>query len=270
MRIGLLQLMGRDSHEASIASAREALSSAKAQGAEVAVLPEMFALPWFPSQQDSGLLRLAEPEDGPTVGAMRIAAAELQMAILVSFYERDGSDRLFNSAILVDQVGDKILKYRKNHIPQEPLWNEKFYFAPGDLGSPVVDLGGARIGVQVCWDNMFPEGARCLALGGATVVLAPTACGANSNEKWRAIIRGNAAANNIFVVRVNRAGPDTTNGFYGDSFVVDPEGDVVAEMGHGEETLVVDVDLQRVSRSRDYWPFLRDRRPETYTRICAS
>lgn len=235
------------------------------KGAQVICFQELFNTHWFPRDIDEGNFLLAEDIDGPTVATMRTLAKAQGVALICPFFERDG-DRYFNTAAVIDQDGEIVGAYRKVHIPQIPLWEERSYFSPGDKGFPVFDLGPATIGVQICWDNFFPEGTRQLALQGAQVVFAPTAAAFASQQRWLKVLAGNAIVNGLFIVRVNRVGSEPKHDFYGMSFCLSPEGDLVDEpTGLQEGILLAEIALDEVSRVRKEWPFLKDRRPEIYS-----
>jgi N-carbamoylputrescine amidase len=169
---------------------------------------------------------------------------------------------------VIDSTGQILGVYRKVHIPQIPLWEEKSYFAPGNTGFPVFETAYGRIGVQICWDNFFPEGTRCLALRGAQIVFSPTAAAFASQERWQTMISANAMANGLFIMRVNRVGSEEKQDFYGKSFCVGPEGALLGSpSGMKEGILFADIDFQRINRYRQEYPFLGDRRPDTYGEI---
>ncbi len=244
------------------------LQEAARQGASLALLPELFPLPWVASAEDSRAFAYAEPEDGRTLTYMRKTARALGMALAVPLYERCGEQR-FNTTFVVSQHGDILLRYRKNHIPYHPGWYEKYYYEPGDLGFPVFHHEGTTIGVQTCWDNLFPEGSRILALKGAEIILAPRGSGDYSKARWRTALAANAMANNCFVATVNRIGREKGDYLFGgDSMVIDPDGQVVARAEGEDVAIAVEIDLDKVKVSRDEWPFLADRRPSIYRELC--
>ncbi len=238
---------------------------AAGKGAQIICFQELFNTNWFPKDIDEKNFLLAEELNGPTLRAMKGLAKEKKVVLICPFFERDG-DKYFNTAAVIDQEGEIVGTYRKVHIPQIPLWEERAYFATGGKGFPVFDLGLAKIGIQICWDNFFPEGTRALALQGAQIVFAPTAAAFASQQRWLKVMAGNAIVNGLFILRVNRVGSEPKQDFYGMSFCLSPEGDLVDEpSGLQEGILLVEVDLEAVSRARKEWPFLKDRRPEVYT-----
>ncbi len=244
------------------------LREVREKGATLALLPELFPLPWVASGEDSRAFAYAEPEDGPTLTYIRKTAQRLGMAVAVPLYERCG-DRRFNTTFVVSEHGDILMRYRKNHIPYHPGWFEKFYYEPGDLGFPVFHHQGVTMGIQTCWDNLFPEGSRILALKGAEVILAPRGSGDYSRRRWRTALAANAMANNCFVATVNRIGQESGGYLFGgDSLVVGPDGEVVAAAEREDVALAVEVDLEMVQQSRREWPFWGDRRPQLYREIC--
>jgi N-carbamoylputrescine amidase len=235
------------------------------KGAQIICFQELFNTHWFPRDIDGVNFLLAEDVDGPTVTSMRSLAKEKKVALICPFFERDG-DQYFNTAAVINQNGEIVGTYRKIHVPQIPLWEERAYFSPGDKGFPVFDLGLVKVGVQICWDNFFPEGTRHLALQGAQIVFAPTAAAFASQQRWLKVLAGNAIVNGLFVMRVNRVGSEPRQDFYGMSFCISPEGDLVDEpTGFQEGILLVEIALEEVLRVRKEWPFLKDRRPEAYS-----
>ncbi|HSR10693.1 MAG TPA: nitrilase-related carbon-nitrogen hydrolase [Thermodesulfobacteriota bacterium] len=237
-------------------------------GARLICFQELFTTPWFPMDIHAGNFAFAEEVPGPTTLIMQDLARKAETVLVLPLFEKDPRGLFFNSAVVIDADGRILGTYRKIHLPQIPLWEETAYFRPGDLGFPVFETRYARVGVQICWDNFFPEGSRILALKGAQIVLAPTAAALQSHSKWEKVICANAAANGIYVLRVNRVGKEPRQSFYGKSFCADPEGELVDEPSGGHEGVVeVPIDLQEIDRTRRVWSFLRDRRPEEYREI---
>jgi N-carbamoylputrescine amidase len=235
------------------------------RGAGIICFQELCNTHWFPRAIDESAFLLAEELDGPTVATMKTLAKGKGVAVICPFFEKDG-EQYFNSAAVIDQQGEILGTYRKVHIPQIPLWEERAYFSPGDKGFPVFDLGLATIGIQICWDNFFPEGIRQLALQGAQIVFAPTAAAFASQQRWLKVLAGNAIVNGLFIMRVNRVGSEPKQDFYGMSFCISPEGELVDEpTGLQEGILLAKIALQEVSKTRTDWPFLKDRRPEVYS-----
>jgi N-carbamoylputrescine amidase len=254
---------------------------AKAKGAHIVCLPELFRSQYFCQTEDHRHFDLAEPVPGPSTTALASVAAELGVVIIASLFERRAEGLYHNTAAIIDADGRYLGKYRKMHIPDDPQYYEKFYFTPGDLGFRAWDTKFGRIGVLVCWDQWYPEAARLTALAGAQVLFYPTAIGwlpaekaehgAQQQAAWETIQRSHAIANGIYVCAVNRVGHEGDAGggleFWGGSFVSDPGGRLLAKAGAGEEVLVVPCDLAKVDASRTHWPFLRDRRIDAYADI---
>jgi N-carbamoylputrescine amidase len=254
---------------------------AKAQGAQIVCLPELFRSQYFCQTEDHRHFDLAEPVPGPTTTALASVAAELGVVIIASLFERRAEGLYHNTAAIIDADGAYLGKYRKMHIPDDPQYYEKFYFTPGDLGFRAWDTTFGRIGVLVCWDQWYPEAARLTALAGAQILFYPTAIGwlpaekaehgAHQQAAWETIQRSHAIANGVYVCAVNRVGHEGEAGggleFWGGSFVSDPGGRILAKAGTGEEVLVVRCDLSKVDASRTHWPFLRDRRIDAYADI---
>jgi N-carbamoylputrescine amidase len=284
MRVGLVQMsMSRDPAE-NLAKAVARVAEAKAAGADVVCLPELYRSPYFCQKEDAALFDLAEPVPGPSTEALGRAARQSGVVVVAPVFERRAPGLYHNSAAIIDATGEVAGLYRKMHIPDDPAFYEKFYFTPGDLGFRAVDTSKGRIGTLICWDQWYPEGARLTALQGAVVLFYPTAIGWHPHEKaqhgtgqrdaWRTIQRSHAIANGVYVAAVNRVGhevpPEGGPGleFWGSSFLADPFGAVVAEASTDrEEILVGTVDLARIEEVRRNWPFLRDRRIDAYSGI---
>jgi N-carbamoylputrescine amidase len=288
-QIGLIQLPVPAEKEAAVAAHERAVRDAARQGAQVICLQELFDAPYFCKVSDAERFDLAEPIPGPTVERMQALARELGVAIVVPIFERRAAGVYHNSAAVVDADGSLLGVYRKMHIPDDPLYYEKYYFTPGEIyqhgestgktGFRVFDTKFGRIGVLICWDQWYPEAARITALMGAQVLFYPTAIGWHPKEKaewgvaqadaWRTIQRGHAIANGVFVAAANRVGFEAEPGtdgieFFGHSFVSDPFGKVIAEAGTGPAVLIAEVDPKKVEYTRRNWPFLRDRRIDAY------
>jgi N-carbamoylputrescine amidase len=279
IRVGLVQMACSADPERNLAKAHEKIHSAASQGARIVCLQELFRSQYFCREEKETLFDLAEPIPGPSTHALSALAAELGIVIIVPVFERRAPGLYHNTAVIIDADGTIAGIYRKMHIPDDPLYYEKFYFTPGDLGFECFNTRYARIASLICWDQWYPEAARLAALGGAQILFYPTAIGWHPHEKqqygvsqyeaWKTIQRSHAIANGIYVAVANRTGFEGSaeNGleFWGGSFVSDPFGQLVAEASHDkEEILVVDCDLQRVEETRRYWPFLRDRRIDAY------
>lgn len=265
LKIAGVQVACREDKEYNVQKTLRVAKLAAEKGAQIICFQELFNTHWFPKDIDEKHFLLAEDLEGPTIQAMRNIASEKGVALICPFFEKDG-DNYFNAAAVINQQGTILGSYRKVHVPQIPLWEERSYFTPGDKGFPVFDLDVVKVGIQICWDNFFPEGTRALALQGAQVVFAPTAAAFASQQLWLKVIAGNAIVNGLFVLRVNRVGNEPKQDFYGMSFCISPEGDLVNEpTGLQEGIMLVEVALEEVSRVRKGWPFFKDRRPENYT-----
>jgi len=248
------------------------------RGAQIVLLQELFATPYFPITQDTRHFELAGPAEGhPVIARFRRLAGELGVVLPVSFFERAGQ-AFFNSVAVIDADGSYLGSYRKSHIPDSGGYQEKYYFSPGDTGFRVWDTAYARIGVGICWDQWFPESARTMALLGAEVLLYPTAIGSDppapgddSRDAWQTVQRGHAVANAMPLVAANRVGVEIAEGgepgirFYGSSFIASETGALLAEASRDrEEVITATVDLDAVRYQREDWTFFRDRRPELY------
>ena len=279
--IGLVQMSMSADAAANTQKAVERVRAAAAQGATVVCLPELYRTPYFCQREDAALFDLAETVPGPSSEALGEVSRETGVAVVVPIFERRAPGLYHNSAVILDS-GDVRGLYRKMHIPDDPAFYEKFYFAPGDLGFRAFDTRAGRIGTLICWDQWYPEGARLTALQGASVLFYPTAIGWHPAEKdewgraqveaWRTIQRSHAIANGIYVASSNRVGHEEepgTNGitFFGHSFIADPFGRTVAEAGESEEILVAQCDPALIETIRRNWPFLRDRRVDAYGAI---
>jgi N-carbamoylputrescine amidase len=273
--VALVQARGMADPAANLSAAVERIGEAARQGAQIVCLQELFRSQYFCQTEDARLFDLAEPIPGPSSDALCRAAAANGVAVIGSLFERRAAGLFHNTAIVIDAEGSLRGKYRKMHIPDDPLYYEKFYFTPGDLGFQSFAVRGARVGALVCWDQWFPEAARLTALAGAQIVFYPTAIGWHPKEKiefgaaqheaWELIQRGHAVANGVFVAVTNRVGREGDLEFWGASFVADPFGRVLARASHDrEEILVVRCDLGLIEVTRRNWPFLRDRRVDAY------
>ncbi len=262
------------------------LHQAAAKGAQIVCLPELFQTQYFCQREDAALFDLAEPIPGPATTRLAEAAKLLHIVLIGSLFERRAPGVYHNTAVMIDADGSLRGIYRKMHIPDDPLYYEKYYFTPGDLGFKAFDTNVGRVGTLVCWDQWYPEGARLTALQGAQVLFYPTAIGWHPAEKeqwgaaqhdaWQTIQRAHAIANGVYVAVVNRVGfeegdirgnkaPGKGLEFWGGSFVADPFGRVITQASHDkEEILIADVDLKTLEDIRRNWPFLRDRRIDSY------
>jgi N-carbamoylputrescine amidase len=280
-RIGLLQMACSADPAENLAKAEWRIREAAGNGAQIVCLQELFRFPYFCREENPDLFDLAEPIPGPTTESLSRLAEELNVVIVGSVFERRMAGVYHNSAVVIDAGGALLGIYRKMHIPDDPLYFEKFYFTPGDLGFRCFDTRYARIAPLVCWDQWYPEAARLAALGGAQVLFYPTAIGWHPAEKarhgaaqrdaWRTVQRAHAIANGVYVAAVNRTGyegpPEGGLEFWGGSFAADPFGQVLIEAGQEEATPIVECDPRRIEDVRRNWPFLRDRRIDAYPPI---
>ena len=258
------------------------IAAVAARGAELVVLQELHNTLYFCQTEDTACFDLAEPIPGPSTGFYGELARELGIVLVTSLFEKRAPGLYHNTAVVFEKDGTIAGRYRKMHIPDDPAYYEKFYFTPGDLGFHPIQTSVGRLGVQVCWDQWYPEGARLMALQGADLLIYPTAIGWESSDTdeekmrqlgaWVTVQRGHAVANGLPVIAVNRVGhePDPsgqTRGilFWGNSFVAGPQGELIAQASNtGEENLVVEIDLDRSENVRRWWPFLRDRRIDEF------
>ncbi|RPH44526.1 MAG: carbon-nitrogen hydrolase [Planctomycetota bacterium] len=264
------------------AVAEDGIREAAKRGAKVVCLPELYRSLYFCQSEDHANFKLAEPIPGPSTKALGALSQKLKIVIVGSLFERRAAGVYHNTAVVIDADGRHTGTYRKMHIPDDPLYYEKFYFTPGDLGFQAFDTKHGRIGTLVCWDQWYPEAARLTALRGPSVLFYPTAIGWHPSEKkqwgeqqtsaWQTIQRSHAIANGIYVGAVNRIGHEGAKDggieFFGGSFIADPYGRMIAEASRTKpEVLVAEVDPQVVETARQHWPFLRDRRIDAYGSI---
>ncbi len=281
-KIGLVQMSCSTDPDRNLAKAIDGIREAARKGAEIVCLQELFRSQYFCREEKAELFNLAETIPGPSTEAIGAVAKELQVSVVASLFEKRAQGLYHNTAAILDADGKLVGLYRKMHIPDDPLYYEKFYFTPGDLGFQNFETRYSRIGVLVCWDQWYPEGARITSLQGANVLFYPTAIGWHPAEKaqygeaqldaWRTIQRAHAIANGVFVAAVNRPGyegsPESGLEFWGNSFVADPFGRVIAQASTSEEqVLVAECDPQQMDEVRRNWPFLRDRRIDAYAPI---
>ena len=278
-RLGLVQMACGADPQANVDKAVAKAREAAQRGAQIICLPELFRTTYFCQREDPARFDLAEPVPGPTTEVFSRIAKETGTAIVVSVFERRSAGLYHNTAAVLDADGDLAGIYRKMHIPDDPLYFEKYYFTPGDLGFSVIPTRFAKVGTLVCWDQWYPEAARLTAMKGADVLVYPTAIGWHPSEKeefgasqhsaWETIQRSHAIANGVFVAAVNRTGhegpKDGGLDFWGASFVANPSGVLLAKAPHErEEVLVVECDPAQAESVRRNWPFLRDRRIDAY------
>jgi N-carbamoylputrescine amidase len=276
--VALVQMSGHTAKDRNVAKAVERIGQAAAAGANIVCLQELFAGQYFCQSEDHARFDEAESIPGPTSEAIAAAAKEHGVVVIGSFFERRAPGLYHNTAVVYDADGSTAGVYRKMHIPDDPLYYEKFYFTPGDLGFSAFDTKFGRIGVCVCWDQWYPEAARLTALAGAQLLFYPTAIGWLPNEKeeygasqhsaWETMMRSHAIANGVFVAAANRTGHEGELEFWGASFLADPNGNILARASHDkEETLLVECNLDKIDVVRTHWPFLRDRRIDAYGNI---
>ena len=288
-KVGLVQMSTTSDPDKNLQRAVDKVHQASAGGAQIVCLPELFQTQYFCQREDARLFDLAQLIPGPVTAQLSTLAKQLGIVLVASLFEKRAPGVYHNTAAVFDADGSLRGLYRKMHIPDDPLYYEKYYFTPGDLGYRAFDTGVGRVGTLVCWDQWYPEGARLTALQGAELIFYPTAIGWHPSEKlefgvaqhdaWRTIQRAHAIANGVFVAVVNRVGHETGDirgnaasgdglEFWGGSFLCDPFGRVIAEASHDkEEILLGEVDLAAVEDVRRNWPFLRDRRIDSYAQI---
>lgn len=276
LQLGVVQCPLGDDRDMNVARVERLVRDAASKGAKIIVLPELFETPYFPQEEREDRFSLATPiDENPTVERMCSLAKELDVVLPVSVFERS-QEAFFNAAVIVDADGSVLGTYRKSHIPHGPGYEEKFYFQPGDSGFRTWQTRHGRIGVGVCWDQWFPEAARAMALLNAEVLLYPTAIGSEPEEPgidtrdpWRRVMIGHAVANAIPVAAANRTGTEGALKFYGSSFIADPRGDTLSELGRDEEGVAIaSLDRQALSAYRKNWNFFGDRRPDLYGLLC--
>lgn len=284
MKIGIIQQSNSANVEENKQKLAENIRKVAAQGAELVVLQELHNSLYFCQVESTQNFDLAEPIPGPSTDFYGKIAAECNIVLVTSLFEARAKGLYHNTAVVFEKDGSIAGKYRKMHIPDDPAYYEKFYFTPGDIGFRPIRTSVGTLGVQVCWDQWYPEGARLMALRGADLLIYPTAIGWESSDTpeeqqrqlgaWQTVQRGHAVANGIPVIAVNRCGhePDPsgmTNGiqFWGHTFIAGPQGEFLAHFGEEEECAVVEVSIERSESVRQWWPFLRDRRIEEYGAI---
>jgi len=273
--VALVQMSCTAAKEANVEKALARIGEAAARGANVVCLQELFTGPYFCQSEDHRWFAEAEPIPGPTSERLAAAAKQYGVVVIGSLFERRTAGIYHNTAVIFDADGSQVGLYRKMHIPDDPLYYEKFYFTPGDLGFRSFATKFGRIGICVCWDQWYPEAARLTALAGAEILFYPTAIGwlaaekdefgASQHSAWETMMRSHAIANGVFVAAPNRVGREGSLQFWGGSFVSDPNGNLIAKAAHeGEEIVTAECDLGLVDVVRTHWPFLRDRRIDAY------
>ena len=278
VNVGLVQMTCVADKEANLVKAKAKVREAAAGGAQIVCLQELFQSLYFCDVENYDNFQLAESIPGPATEALAGVAAELNVVIIASLFEKRTSGIYHNTTAVIDADGQYLGKYRKMHIPDDPAYYEKFYFTPGDLGYQVFDTKYAKVGILICWDQWYPEAARITSLMGAEILFYPTAIGwalsqdAETNDEqyqaWQTIQRSHSVANGVPVVSVNRVGREAEMEFWGGSFVTNSFGRVLYQASHDrEETLVQELDLNQSDAYRVHWPFLRDRRIDSYQPI---
>ncbi len=284
MKLGIIQQHNTAEGEQNLTRLEKSIRAVAEQGAELVVLQELHNTLYFCQVEDVQAFDLAETIPGPSTDRLGALARELGVVIVASLFEKRATGLYHNTAVVLERDGSIAGTFRKMHIPDDPAYYEKFYFTPGDLGFTPIDTSVGRLGVQVCWDQWYPEGARLMALAGAEILIYPTAIGyalsdtpdeqQRQREAWTTVQRGHAVANGLPVVAVNRVGeePNPLGGdpivFWGSSFVAGPQGEMLYRASEtAEEIAVIELDMQRSENVRRWWPFLRDRRIDCYADI---
>jgi N-carbamoylputrescine amidase len=282
MKLALIQPILTKNIDQNFNKAIKSIQEAAKNKAKIVCLPELFCYPYFCQNQDLKNFQLAQNIPGPISQELQKLAKKLKIVIIAPYFERRAVGLYHNSALVLDADGSILGLYRKMHIPDDPGFNEKYYFAPGDLGYPIFQTKYAKIGLLICWDQWFSEPARILALKGAQIIFYPTAIGWGKKENikqkpiqlkaWQTVQKGHAIANNLFVAAVNRTGIETLSSsqvieFWGHSFICDPQGHTIAQAQKPATTIYADIDLSSMASTRTNWPFFRDRRIDSYQEI---
>ncbi|MRX45918.1 carbon-nitrogen hydrolase [Pedobacter puniceum] len=278
VKVGMVQMSCTSNKQENLDKAIQKVREAAAKGAQIVCLQELFTSLYFCDVEDYDNFKLAESIPGPSTDALQKVAAELGVVIIASLFEKRTEGLYHNTTAVLDADGTYLGKYRKMHIPDDPGFYEKFYFTPGDLGYKVFKTKFATIGVLICWDQWYPEAARITSLMGAEILFYPTAIGwANTQDEatnteqynaWQTIQRSHAVANGVHVVSVNRVGEEAGLRFWGGSFISNPFGSLIYKASHDDEEIIVEeLDLAKSDNYRTHWPFLRDRRIDSYQPI---
>ena len=280
-RIGLIQMKMNSDPKRNIIIAIKKINEAAKKGAKIICLPELFLSSYFCQQEKHSNFKLAEKIPGPTTDIFCSIAKDLKIVIIASLFEKRTSGVYHNTCVVINENGKLAGKYRKMHIPDDPQYYEKFYFTPGDLGFKTFKTKYGKIGTLICWDQWFPEAARLTSLLGAEILFYPTAIGWHPKEKlkygksqleaWTTIQKSHAIANGVFVAAINRVGVEKQGSkkldFWGHSVIFDPSGNIIARAKTNEQILICDIDFKKVDTIRQHWPFLRDRRIDSYRGI---
>ena len=271
VNVGLIQLASDERMEVNIEKTKEKVREAAAKGANIVCLQELYHGQYFPQTVSVDNYRLAIPLEHEALTEMQQLAKELEIVLIVPFYEWVAKGIYFNSAAVYDEKGNYLGTTRKNHIPDGPQYHEKYYFTPGNTGYPVYDTKFGRIGIGICWDEWFPEVARILTLKGAEILFYPSAIGSepdhpelSTRDAWTKAISAHSIHNGVFVAAVNRVGQEKDMNFYGGSFISNPLGEIIQSLDDKEGILVKEIDLQEIEFTRNLLQFLRDRRTDTY------
>ena len=275
VRVALIQMSCSPEPAKNLRVALQRITTAAKSGAKLVCLPELFRSLYFCQKEDYACFKLAEPIPGATTQALSLAAKKNKVTLVASLFEKRTEGLYHNTAVVFGPNGKILGKYRKMHIPDDPGFSEKFYFSPGDTGFHPIDTPVGRLGILVCWDQWYPEAARLMALRGAQILIYPTAIGWAKGEKkavcdaqqnaWQTIQRSHAIANGLYVLSINRTGCEKNLQFWGSSFVAAPFGEVIAQgSSHKAEILKTTLDLSKIASTRQHWPFLRDRRVDSY------
>lgn len=271
VKVGLIQAKWEGQVEATIHKHEDMIDEAADKGVQILCLQELFHLPYFPAEQDAKWYDFAEPIPGPLTNRMQKKAKAHGMVLIVSMYEKEMTGVYYGTSVVFDANGEMLGRYRKNHIVHLPGFWEKFYFKPGNLGYPVFTTSYAKIGVYICYDRHFPEGARILGLNGAEIVFNPSATTEGlSKHLWKLEQPAHAVANGYFIAAINRVGVEewNTGRYYGSSYICNPRGQLIVKGSEDKDELVIgDVDLEMIKEVRNVWQFYRDRRPDTYHRL---
>jgi N-carbamoylputrescine amidase len=266
MKIAGIQFACTEDRAGNLEKASKVLDVALEQGAKIVCFQELFDLQWFPRNRDEAAFALAEELREGSYAAFRERAKAADAVVLLPVFEREG-ERCYNSCLVIDN-GETAGVYRKIHVPDIPLWEEQFYFAKGDRGFPVFHTRHGAIGIQISWDNLYPEGSRILALKGADIIFAPTACAFKSQHIWQTVISANSMVNGLCIMRINRVGSEEAQDFYGMSFCVNPEGELIGgPTGSADSILLAEVDFEDMKHVRREWPLMKERRPQEYGEI---
>jgi N-carbamoylputrescine amidase len=270
MKIAGIQFSCSDSKDKNTDHAFTMMDMAVQQGAAIICFQELFNLPWFPRKRDESAFIYAEDINSHTINTMCEKAHQAGCVVVLPFFEK-WEDKYFNSCIVINSDGKAVGTYRKVHVPDIPLWEEKFYFSPGDKGFPIFKTNYGCLGIQISWDNLLPEGSRILALKGADIIVAPTSCAFKSQHIWQTVISANAITNAIFAIRINRTGSEERQDFYGMSFCVNPEGELIGgPTGTGDAILLAEMNVESLAQTRREWPIMKERRPDLYKEVAVS